>query len=181
MKRWNAWMVLSATAVLLGFTACTQQERAAAPAVEDKVFALTTDNASLKVSFLAGELADLRVTERVEAGTGKVVDLPRLRAKLTLKNTSSDQAARLLSGSIEYMDAEGKRIPPAEGRGDTTFRFSSYQERLDPGMETAQDIEVPFPVVALREKKLRDIRFELSYIPTPYREETATIRVSVSQ
>ena len=54
MKRWNAWMVLSATAVLLGFTACTQQEQAAAPAVEDKVFALTTDSASLKVSFQIG-------------------------------------------------------------------------------------------------------------------------------
>src|SRR3972149_1880172 len=150
MKRWNAWMVLSATAVLLGFTACTQQERAAAPAVEDKVFALTTDSASLRVSFLAGELADLRVTERVEAGTGKGGDLPRLRAKLTPKNTSSGQAARLLSGSIG-------------------------------AMETAQDIEVPVPVVALREKKLRDIRFELSYIPPAYREDTATIRVSVSR
>ncbi|MBI3029669.1 MAG: hypothetical protein HYY64_09180 [Candidatus Rokubacteria bacterium] len=48
-------------------------------------------------------------------------------------------------------------------------------------MEIAQDIEVPLPVAALREKELRDTRLELSYIPTPYREETATIRVSVRQ
>ncbi|MBI2001646.1 MAG: hypothetical protein HYS69_10780 [candidate division NC10 bacterium] len=62
-----------------------------------------------------------------------------------------------------------------------TFKFSSYQERLDPGMEVTQNIEVPFPAAALKEQKLRDIRLELAYIPTPYKEEVVSIPVSVGK
>jgi len=172
-------------AVLIGagLTGCGQQEqKAAAPQVEEKTFALTPATARVKATFLTGELQDMKVTERVEKGSGKMVDPPKLWATLKLKNTSENQAARLIVGKIEYADAEGKAIPLAEGRGDTSFKFYSYQtERLDPGMETTQSIEVPFPAAALKEKKLRDIRLELTYIPTPYKEETVNIQVSVGQ
>ncbi|OGB95904.1 MAG: hypothetical protein A3G35_00795 [candidate division NC10 bacterium RIFCSPLOWO2_12_FULL_66_18] len=135
----------------------------------------------VKASFLTGELRDMTVQERVEQGTGKVVDPPKLRATLKLKNTSENQAVRPVSGTIEYVDAEGKPIRLAENRGDVTFKFSSYQERLDPGMEVTQNIEVPFPAAALKEQKLRDIRLELAYIPTPYKEEVVSIPVSVGK
>ena len=167
----------------MGLAACSQQEQqAAAPQIEEKSFAVSPASASVKASFLTGELRDMKVTERVEQGTGKVVDPPKLRATLKLKNTSDNQAARLISGKVEYADAEGKPIPLAEGRGDTSFKFSSYQtERLDPGQETSQSVDVPFPAAALKDKKLRDIRLELRYIPTPFKEETINIRVSVGQ
>jgi hypothetical protein len=48
-------------------------------------------------------------------------------------------------------------------------------------METSQDIAVPFPAAALKEKKLGDIRLELSYIPTAYRIEAAKIPVSLGE
>lgn len=70
-------------------------------------------------------------------------------------------------------------LPLAKDRGNASFKFYGFQERLDPGMEISQDIEVPFPTAALKEKKLGDIRLELSYIPTPYRAETSNIRVSL--
>jgi len=110
------------------------------------------------------------------------VDPPKLRATLKLKNSSENQAARLISGKIEYADAQGKLIPLAEGRGDTSFKFYSYgPDRLDPGLETSQSIEVPFPAAPLKDKTLRDIRLELSYIPTPYKEETVHIQVSLGK
>ena len=170
-----------AAVIAAALTACGQQEQqAGAPQVEEKTFALTPSTAAVKATFLTGELQDMKVTERVEKGTGKVVDPPKFWATLKLKNTSENQAASLILGKIEYADAEGKAIPLAEGRGDTSFKFSSYQtERLDPGMETTQRIEVPFPAAALKDKKLQDIRLELTYIPTPFKEETVNIKVSL--
>ena len=78
----------------MGLAACSQQEQqAAAPQIEEKSFAVSPASASVKASFLTGELRDMKVTERVEQGTGKVVDPPKLRATLKIKNTSENQAA----------------------------------------------------------------------------------------
>ena len=180
----NAWLTWLAGGLLApGLAACSQQDQGGTvPQVEDKSFPVTPGTATVKAAFLTGELQDLRVTERVEKGSGKVVDPPKLRATLKLKNSSENQAARLIAGKIEYADAQGKLIPLAEGRGDTSFKFYSYgPDRLDPGLETSQSIEVPFPAAPLKDKTLRDIRLELSYIPTPYKEETVHIQVSLGK
>lgn len=182
MKRRNVWIVWwGAVAVALGVTACGQQERAVSPSIQEKTFSLAPATAPLNGSFLTGELKDLRVVKRVEEGTGKVVDAPKLRATLRLKNSSRDQTARLLGGRIEYADGGGKPIALAEGESDTSFKFYAYStERLDPGMEISQDIDVPFPAAALENRQLRDLRVELSYIPTQYRKETLAVPVSLA-
>ena len=53
------------------------------------------------------------------------------------------------------------------------------EERLDPGQESSQALEVEFPVEALKANKLKEIRLELSYIPSPFREETVNFVVSI--
>jgi hypothetical protein len=147
---------------------------------EEKAFALAPDHVSVRTAFLTGELQDLRVSERVDRGTSNVVDPPWLHATLKLKNVSADQTARLIGGRIEYMDSERKLISLAKERKDTTFSFATYpSDRLDPGMETSQAIEVPFPSEAVAPAKLRDIRLKLTYTPLPYKEESVTIPVSV--
>jgi hypothetical protein len=40
---------------------------------------------------------------------------------------------------------------------------------------------VPFPAAALNDRKLRDIRLKLAYIPWPYEEDSVDLRVSVSR
>jgi hypothetical protein len=40
-------------------------------------------------------------------------------------------------------------------------------------------VEVEFPVEALKANKLKEIRLELSYIPSPFREETVNFVVSI--
>lgn len=178
----NLWW--GAGFLALALAACSQQPGQTAAALSrtaEKTLALKPENVPVKVSFLVGQLQGAKVTERVEGRTGKVVESsPELRGMLKLKNASSDQAVRLLSGKIQYVDADGKMIPLAKEQGDTGFTFFSYQtERLDPGMETSQYVDVPFPAAALQGKKLQDIRLELSYLPIPYKDETVDIPVSL--
>jgi hypothetical protein len=78
------------------------------------------------------------------------------------------------------VDEAGMAIPLAEGRGNTTFKFPYYQDRLDPGMATSVDVDVPFPAAALEERRLGEVRLELAYIPTPFREESVRIQVGLA-
>ena len=173
----GAWLLVG------GLAACSQQAgtRGVFPtSQEEKSFSLTPDRAPVKAAFLTGELQHLRVSERVKPGTNTVTDPPWLHGTLWLKNGSADLTARLIGGRIEYVDSEGKPIPLAKDRRDTSFTFATYPtDRLDPGMETSQAIEVPFPAEALAGGRLREIRLEVTYAPQAYKEETVTIPVSV--
>ena len=174
-RRRLSLLVLPALA-LASLAGCSKQGASETPRVEEKVFSLNPMTAPVRIAFLTGELTDLKVVERVNARTGEVVDAPKLRATLKLKNGSPDQTVRLITGDIEYLDAAGKVIALAKERSDTSFKFSSYQaERLDPGMATSHDIDVPFPAAAVNGNTLADVRLNVTYIPAPYREESATV------
>jgi len=176
VQRRLSWLVVPALALVAGLAGCSKQGASETPRIEDKVFSLNPMTAPVRVAFLTGELTDLKVVQRVNAQTGEVVDPPKLRGTLKLKNGSSDQAVRLLTGDIEYLDGAGKLIALAKERSDTSFKFYSYQaERLDPGMATSHDIDVPFPAVAVNGKTLADVRLNVTYIPEPYREESVTV------
>jgi hypothetical protein len=182
-QRWGIGGVAVGILALV-LAACSQQQGAvAAPNAQppEKTFTLQPNTAPVQVAFLAGQLQDLRVSERVEARTGKVLDPPLLHATLKLKNISGDQSARLISGKLQYLDPDGKPIPLSKDRQDTGFALNSYQtDRLDPGMQTSQEIEVPFPVAGLKNNTLRDIRLDLTYTPLPYKEQGITVPFSVS-
>lgn len=183
MMNWKTLSIALSTALALGaaLAGCAEQEVGAAPQIVEKTFTLRPETVPLKVSFLHGELTGLKVVERVNEATKDVVEQPKLRGTLKLKNTATDQAVRLISGRIAYADVNGKPIALAENRSNTGFQFYAYQsERLDPGMETSRDIDLPFPVTALAPKKLGDLRLELTYIATPYREESFAVSVSIA-
>jgi len=167
--------------VVLALSACGREAAAPAPTVGEKVLPLAPAHAALHITGLTGELSDLKVVTQVDAKTGAALDAPSMRGTLKFKNTSPDRAIRLLGGGIEYLDAAGAPIGLAPGRAEATFAFYSYQDRLDPGMETSQDIDVPFPERALdgRAAALTDIRLKLTYVATPYRSETVTLPVSI--
>jgi hypothetical protein len=180
-RQWTGGVI---SAILgLALAACSQQGQGAAgasPQPTEKTFTLSPSSTPVQVGFLAGQLQDLRVTEQIEAGTGKVVDPPWFHATLKLKNVSGDQAARLISGKLQYLGPDGKPIALAADRRDTSFSFNGYQtDRLDPGMQTSQEIEIPFPAAALGSDTLRNIRLELTYTPQPYKEESVTVPLAV--
>ena len=65
-------------------------------------------------------------------------------------------------------------------RSEPTIKFASYgSERLDPGQEASQPLDVDFPAEALKAKKLKEIRLELAYIPSPFHQETVKFSVTI--
>ena len=99
---------------------------------------------------------------------------------LKLKNSSKDQAVRLVGGKLQYIDTQGQPIKLEGTRTEPTIKFATYgSERLDPGQDATQSVDVDFPAEALKAKRLKEIRFELAYIPSPYKEETVNFTVSI--
>jgi uncharacterized membrane protein YeaQ/YmgE (transglycosylase-associated protein family) len=156
------------------------QPAATAAVIEDKTYTVTPAAMNLTAGIVTGEVTDLKVMERVEKGSDRVVTPAKLTATLRLKNTSADQTVRLVAGKILYMDADGQPITLEDARTEPALKFASYgKEWLDPGQEATQSVDVEFPAEALKAKKLKEIRLELAYIPSPYREETVNFAVSI--
>jgi hypothetical protein len=176
---------LLATAVLAAVsTACAPPQSAKAPAVNDKTYAVSPADLTVKGSLLSGALTGMKVVERVEDGSGRVDQAARLTGKLVVTNLSKDQSVRLVGGNLVYIDMQGKPIALEDNRTAPTLKLtSSYgsQERLDPGQDLSQPVEAEFPVAALQMKRLKEIRLELLYIPSAYRQETMNFGVSIAQ
>jgi len=97
-----------------------------------------------------------------------------------LKNSSANQTVRLVAGKILYVDSQGQPIKLEESRTEPTLKFATYgNDRLDPGQEATESLDVAFPAEALKAKKLKEIYLELAYIPSPYREESVHFTVSI--
>jgi len=179
MRKWVGVTVLAAAvaAMTLG---CSQQPSGTAAVIEDKTYTVTPASVKVKAGILTGEITEMKVTERVEKGSGRLVSPAKLTGTLKLKNSSANQAVRLIAGKIQYIDTQGQPIRLVEGRTEPLIRFATYgPERLDPGQDATQSVDVDFPAEALKAKKLKEIRLELAYIPSPYKEETVNFTVSI--
>ena len=179
----RTWMgVLVATAVATTALGCSPKIPSAATTIEDKIYVVTPDVVEVKAGIVTGEVTELKVTERVEKDSGRVDSPAKLTGKLKLMNSSPDQTVRLVGGRILYIDEQGQPIKLEPARTEPTLKFqASYNtsDRLDPGQEVAQSVEVDFPAEALKTKKLKSIRIELAYIPSLYKVQTSTFNVSI--
>jgi len=177
----NAGLALATAAVAMSL-GCTQKPAPVVAAINDKVYAVTPDNLKVRAGIVVGQVTEMTVKERVEAGSGRVDTPAKLTGKLVLKNISADQTVRLISGKISYIDAQGKPIALEDNRTEPLLKLaSSYgsPDRLDPGQEATHAVEVEFPVEALKAKRLKDIRLGIVYLPSPYREESFNFPVSI--
>lgn len=167
-----AWMILGPV----------QQPAAVAAAIEEKTYAVTPAAVKVTAGIVTGEITDMKVAERVEKGSDRIVTAAKLTGMLKLKNTSANQTVRLLEGKLLYIDAQGQLIKLEDARTEPTFKFATYgsSERLDPGQDAIQSLDVEFPAEALKAMKLKQIRLEFAYIPSPYRAETVNFAVSIS-
>ena len=167
-------------AVTLG---CTPSQAPKSAAINDKLYAVSPADITVNGGLIKGALTEMKVVERVEDGSGRIDQPARLTGKLVLTNVSKDQSLRLIGGKLLYIDAQGKPIPLEDQRTEPTLKgASSYgQERLDPGQDATQQVEAEFPVAALKMKRLKEIRLELQYIPSAYRQETMNFAVSIAQ
>jgi len=178
MRTWVRVMMVT-TAVAAMTLGCSQQSGTAV-VIEDKVYTVTPASVKVKAGIVTGEVTEMKVTERVEKGSGRLVSPAKLTGVLKLKNSSKDQAVRLVGGKLQYIDTQGQPIKLEGTRTEPTIKFATYgSERLDPGQDATQSVDVDFPAEALKAKRLKEIRFELAYIPSPYKEETVNFTVSI--
>jgi hypothetical protein len=181
MLKKSGWLALGAASMLL--TACTPPVPSAVAAVNDKVYTVTPDAMKVKAGLVTGEVTEMKVIERVEAGSGRITAPAKLSGKLSLKNTSADQSVRLLTAKIVYIDLQGKPIALEDNRTEPSIQVAgaSYgtQQRLDPGQESSHNLDAEFPAAALKAKNLREVRLELTFIPSPFKEETLNFKVSI--
>lgn len=177
----HAGVVIGAAAAAGAIYGCSQQPQAQAAADEDKVFSMAPASVKVHAGMVTGELKDLKITETIEQGSGKVVNPPTLSGTLDLKNSSTDKAVRLVSGDLEYLGPDGKRIKLGKDRTAPVISFSSYGDgnTLNPGKETTQSLSMDFPARALKAKSLKDIRVDIAYTETPYKGETLDFPVTV--
>lgn len=181
MKLTHASLIALAVTAALA-SACSQQPAAAVATISDKAYSVTPDSLKVKSGIVAGDLTEMKVTERVEAGSGKVTTPAKLSGKLVLKNVSTDQSVRLIGAQVQYIDMAGKLIEMEDNRSVPSIKVgSSYNgaDRLDPGQDMTQSIDAEFPVAALKAKNLREIRLALTYTPTAYKMETLNFAVTI--
>ncbi len=148
--------------------------------IEDRTYPVTPASMTVKCGIITGELRELKVTERVEKGSDRIVSPARLTGTLRLENMSANRAVHLVESKFLFIDAHGQPIKLEAARADRPVTFTPYgRERLDPGQDSLQTLDVEVPVEALQANKLKEIRLELSYIPSPFREETVNFVVSI--
>lgn len=174
---------LAALAVAaISLAGCSQSPATPTAVINDKFYAVVPDALTVRTKIVSAEVTEMKVMERVEAGSGKVTTPAKLTGKLVLKNLSGDQSVRLVGGKIVYIDVQGKPIALEDNRTAPLLSMSSggsSEQRLDPGQDSTQSIDAEFPVEALKAKRLKDIRLELSYIPTAYQQESLNFGVSI--
>ena len=178
MQIWKP--TLMACAIAAALLGCSPKTPSTALVIEDKVYAVTPPAMTVKAGIVTAELTEMKVTERVEKESGRVDSPAKLTGKLKLVNSSVDQTVRLISGKMIYVDMQGQPIKIEEARTEPTIRFTSASSsQLDPGQDATQSIDVDFPAEALKNKKLREIRLDLVYAPTAYRQESAKVAVTI--
>jgi hypothetical protein len=179
---WMRLGVMTVTAAVAAMTlGCGQTSSTPAAVIEDKVYTVTPSAMAVKAGVMTGEVTDMKITERVDKGSGAVVSSAKLTGRLNLKNSSTDQAIRLVGGKIQFIDADGKAMMVDQKKIEPTIKFQTYgaAERLDPGQDATQVLDLDFPAAALKAKELKEIRLELTYIPSPYKADTVNFVVSI--
>ena len=178
--RWGLGAALVAAVVWMILGPSVQPAATATSVVEDKTYEVTPAAMKVEAGIVRGEVTAMKVTERVEHDSGRVVSPAKLTANLYLKNSSANQTVQLVAGKIQYIDVAGQPIKLEDMRTAPTITFaSSGSERLDPGQESSQSLDVDFPAEALKTKTLKEIRLELAYIPSPFHEETVKLSVTI--
>jgi len=180
--KWWRWGLGAAVVAVVAWMTLgpVPQPAATAAVIEDKTYTVTPASVKVQAGIVSGEVIEMKVAERIEKGSDRIVTAAKLTGTLRMKNTSANQTVRLLEGKLRYIDAQGRPIKLEDARTEPTFKLAGYgTERLDPGQEATQSLDVEFPAEALKAKRLKEIRLAFAYIPSPFREETVNFPVSI--
>jgi len=129
-------MLVIAAGAAMAFGCSLSSLEVPAAVIEDKVLAATPASVQLKARIVTGEVADMKVAEPIEKGSGSVVSPAKLTGELKPRNSSTDQTVRFFEGKIQFIDTRGQPIRSDEKQIKPTIKFQTYAaERLDPGQD----------------------------------------------
>jgi hypothetical protein len=129
-------MLVTAAGAAMAFGCSLPSLEVPAAVSEDKVLAATPASVQLKAWIVTGEVADMKVTEPIEKGSGSIVSPAELTKP---RNSSTDQTVRFFEGKIQFIDTQGQPIGSDEKQIEPTIKFQTYaSERLDPGQGAAR-------------------------------------------
>src|SRR2546421_7720739 len=164
--KWWRWGLGAAVVAVVAWMTLgpVPQPAATAAVIEERTYPVTPASVKVQAGIVTGEVIEMKVAERVEKGSDRIVTPAKLTATLRLKNTSANQTVRLIEGKLRYIDAQGQPIKLEDARTEPTLKFATYSssERLDPGQEAIQSLDVDFPAEALKAKRLKEIRLEFA-------------------
>jgi hypothetical protein len=124
-------MLVTAAGAAMAFGCSLPSLEVPAAVSEDKVLAATPASVQLKAWIVTGEVADMKVTQPIEKGSGSIVSPAELTKP---RNSSTDQTVRFFEGKIQFIDTQGQPIGSDEKQIEPTVKFQTYaSERLDPG------------------------------------------------
>jgi len=153
----------------------------AAPIAFERLYAVQPDEVRAQAGTIAGEIVRMKITQRIEQGSGQIVSPARLSGRLFLQNTSPDQTIHVARAWIGYFGTEGQPILPESDRREPGIAFGSSSgalRRLDPGQNATELLDAEFPAAALNAGTLKEIRVRLE-LSNVRRVETLNFAASV--
>jgi hypothetical protein len=136
-------MLVTAAGAAMAFGCSLPSLEVPAAVIEDKVLAATPASVQLKAWIVTGEVADMKVTEPIEKGSGSIVSPAELTKP---RSSSTDQTVRFFEGKIQFIDTQGQPIGSDEKQIEPTIKFQTYaSERLDPGQGAPRPWTGTFP------------------------------------
>ena len=181
MSRWLGGTIMAAAVGVMTLF-CSPQPSGAAAVMEDKTYTVTPASVTVRAGIVTGEVIALKVTERVEQGSDRVVSPAKLTGTLRLKHTSANQTVRLVDGTILSIDTGGQPIKLEADLLQPLCLQDFGRDVPIPGL--GRILPRAEPLAAVRGELdgwLDPCRLEPAYIPSPFPEETVNFTVSVGE
>jgi hypothetical protein len=158
--------------LVIGFLGCSKDQKVESPKLEQVTTNLVPSKAEVKGPAFLLELSDLKVVTLTNPATKEMVETPVLKGSIKITNKSKD-ILDIQAITLEYLDEAGKPIPykPEE----KIVKVYSFWKALQPEATTEGSLDVTVPTIAIKEKSLKKIEFNLVYVPSPLKRETLTL------
>ena len=158
----------------VGFLGCTTEKKTEAPQKEQITKNLVPPKAEVKGQNFLLELSELQIVMMMDNASKEIAETPSLKGRIKITNQSNDNL-EIQGITLEYLDQAGKPIPFSSG--EKISKATIVLQAIKPGEITEGSIDATIPRMAVKEKALGKIEFNLVYVPTLLKRE----KLSLSQ